>query len=48
MGGDSQQPAAVVGIAGVGQDDFLLVYFPHVKVLETNHGVQISQLIRRD
>lgn len=44
MGGDPQKPAVVVDVAGVGQDDFLLVYFPHVKVLERDHLVSFQSV----
>lgn len=44
MDGDPQKPAVVGDIAGVGQDDFLLVYFPHVKVLQTNHLVSLQSV----
>lgn len=44
MGGDPQKPAVVGDVAGVGQDDFLLVYFPHVKVLEGEHRVSFQSV----
>lgn len=42
MVGDPEKLAVVCNVADVGQDDFLLINFPHFKVLEKNHLMSVS------
>lgn len=39
MGGDPQKLAVVGDVADVSQDDFLLIHFPHFKVLKQNKNI---------